>query len=101
MVVIGKGVGRRHFTAGSGHSPAKRDLDVYAVGALGHYTHEKDPLLSAAALATIDYMQKHGLVDHAREVSHASLERLQAMKAQRPLIVNVPASSLYSWESSS
>ena len=35
---------------------------------LGHYTHEKNPVLCAAALATLDTIEKKNLVAHAREL---------------------------------
>ena len=57
IVVIGKGLG-------GGMMPlaaiiAREDLDVASERALGHYTHEKNPVLCAAALATIDFIEKN------------------------------------------
>ena len=37
---------------------ARRDLDVAADRALGHYTHEKSSVGCAAALATLDVIER-------------------------------------------
>ena len=63
--------------------------------AIGHYTHEKSPVGCAAALATIDYIEKHNLVQHARELGRHSLERMQAMKDCHPLIGDVRGLGLF------
>ncbi len=47
--------------------------------ALGHYTHEKNPVACAATLATIQYIEDHGLVAHARDLGCYALQRLMAM----------------------
>jgi 4-aminobutyrate aminotransferase len=84
MVVIGKGLGGGVLPLAA--VIAREDLDVAADRALGHYTHEKNPVRCAAALATIDYIEKHALVAHARELGRYTLERLNEMKARHPLI---------------
>lgn len=78
MVVIGKGLG-------GGIMPqaaliVRRELDVAGHVALGHHTHEKSPLGSAAALATIETIEREGLLERARAVGargHAMLESLR------------------------
>jgi 4-aminobutyrate aminotransferase len=93
LVVIGKGLGGGVLPLAA--VIAREDLDVAAERALGHYTHEKNPVLCAAALATIGYIEKHGLVAHARELGRYTLERLQAMKARHPLIGDVRGLGLF------
>jgi 4-aminobutyrate aminotransferase len=93
MVVIGKGLGGGILPLAA--VIAREDLDVAADRALGHYTHEKNPVLCAAALATIDYIEKHGLVAHARELGRYTLERLTEMKARHPLIGDVRGLGLF------
>ncbi len=63
--------------------------------ALGHYPHEKKPLASAAALAAIEYIEKHDLVNHARKLGKYSLERLKKMKDAHPLIGDVRGLGLF------
>jgi 4-aminobutyrate aminotransferase len=93
MVVIGKGLGGGVLPLAA--VIARDDLDVAADRALGHYTHEKNPVLCAAALATIDYIEKHNLVAHARELGRYTLERLKEMQQRHPLIGDVRGLGLF------
>ena len=93
MVVIGKGLGGGILPLAA--VIAREDLDVAAERALGHYTHEKNPVLCAAALATIEYIEKHGLVAHARDLGRSTLERLKEMQARHPLIGDVRGLGLF------
>jgi 4-aminobutyrate aminotransferase len=74
---------------------AHEDLDVAAERAMGHYTHEKTPVGCAAALATINYIEHHHLVDHARQLGQHALERLNEMKDRHPLIGDVRGLGLF------
>ncbi len=56
---------------------ARNELDVCADYAIGHYTHEKNPVTSRAALATIEIIEHEGLVERAAELGRYALERLQ------------------------
>jgi 4-aminobutyrate aminotransferase len=93
IVVIGKGLGGGVFPMAA--VIAREELDVAAQRALGHYTHEKSPVGCAAALATIDYIEQHNLVQHARDLGRHSLERLQAMKDRHSLIGDVRGLGLF------
>ena len=93
MVVIGKGLGGGVLPLAA--VIARDDLDVAADRALGHYTHEKNPVLCAAALATIDYIEKHALAAHARELGRYTLERLKEMQQRHPLIGDVRGLGLF------
>ncbi|MGD2015948.1 MAG: aspartate aminotransferase family protein, partial [Desulfobacterales bacterium] len=93
IVVIGKGLGGGVLPLAA--IIAREDLDVAAERALGHYTHEKNPVSCAAALATIDYIEKHKLVDHARQLGRYSLKRLNTMKKNHGLIGDVRGLGLF------
>jgi len=93
MVVIGKGLGGGVLPLAA--VIARENLDVAAERALGHYTHEKNPVLCAAALATIEYIENHGLVAHARELGGYAMERLIEMKGRHPLIGDVRGLGLF------
>jgi len=93
IVVIGKGLGGGVFPMAA--VIAREKLDVAAHRALGHYTHEKSPVGCAAALATIDYIERHNLVQHARELGRHCLQRLQEMKKRHPLIGDVRGLGLF------
>lgn len=58
-------------------SPA---LDVGENWAFGHYTHEKNPVTSRAALTTIEIIEDEGLVENAARIGALAIERLQAMR---------------------
>ena len=93
IVVLGKGLG-------GGIMPfaaivAQEKLDVAADRALGHYTHEKNPVACAAALATIDYIEKNKLVKHAASLGQYSLDRLKEMKQRHALIGDVRGLGLF------
>ncbi|MBW2633230.1 MAG: aspartate aminotransferase family protein [Deltaproteobacteria bacterium] len=93
MVVIGKGLGGGVFPLAA--LIAKGSLDVAAERALGHYTHEKSPVGCAAALATIDFIEKHDLGQHARELGAYALERMKKMMASHSLIGDVRGIGLF------
>ena len=93
MVVIGKGLGGGIFPIAA--LIARQGLDVAPDRALGHYTHEKNPVACAAALATIDYIEEHGLVEHARELGRYALRRLKSMQQQHALMGDVRGIGLF------
>jgi len=93
IVVIGKGLGGGVFPLAA--MIAKDELDVAGERAMGHYTHEKSPVACAAALAAIDYIEKHQLADHARELGRYALEQLQTMQTRHPLIGDVRGLGLF------
>ena len=93
MVVIGKGLG-------GGIVPmaaliAHEELDVAENRALGHYTHEKNPVACAAALAAVRYVEKYKLAEHAADLGRYALERMYAMKDRHPLIGDVRGLGLF------
>ena len=93
MVVIGKGLGGGVFPLAA--LIAREGLDVAGDRALGHYTHEKSPVGCAAALATIDYIEKHHLAEHASELGRHALARINEMKERHPLIGDVRGIGLF------
>lgn len=87
ILVLGKGLGGGILPLAA--VIARERFDVAGDQALGHYTHEKSPVACAAALATIAYIEEHGLIEHARDLGRHALERLAAMKARHRLIGDV------------
>ena len=65
------------------------ELDVAGDYAIGHYTHEKNPVTSRAALTTIEIIEDEGLVENAACVGAHALERLNHMKSRHGLIGDV------------
>jgi 4-aminobutyrate aminotransferase len=73
---------------------ARADLDVAEDLALGHYTHEKNPVLAAAALATLDVIEEEGLVARAAEMGHYARDRLGELARRQSAIGEVRGAGL-------
>jgi len=93
IVVIGKGLGGGVFPMAAVIADEK--LDVAGDRALGHYTHEKSPVGCAAALATLDYIEKHDLAENARVLGEHALFRLRDMKSRHSLVGDVRGIGLF------
>ncbi len=68
---------------------ARAELDVGASYAFGHYTHEKNPVTSRAALETLRVIEDEGLVEQAARVGGKALERLQTWRDLYRLVGDV------------
>jgi len=84
MLVIGKGLGGGVFPLAA--LIAREDLDIVPERALGHYTHEKNPVACAAGLATIECLERDGLVENARNLGVQALDRIKDMAWRHALI---------------
>ena len=87
IVVLGKALGGGVMPIAA--CVARDELNVAGDLALGHYTHEKSPVASAAALATLAIIEREGLVDNAARVGDHALERLDVLKRRHALIGDV------------
>ena len=87
IVVLGKALGGGILPIGA--MIAKPELDQAGDRALGHYTHEKNPVTARAALTTIEIIEDEELVQNAARVGVRALERLHEMKDKHPLIGDV------------
>jgi 4-aminobutyrate aminotransferase len=88
MLVLGKGLGGGIFPLAA--LLARESLDqAMPEKALGHYTHEKNPVACAAGLAAIEVIEKEGLTERARAWGEYALERMYAMQQRHPLIGDV------------
>ena len=74
MLVLGKALGGGMLPIAA--VLARADLDVMADKAIGHYTHEKNPVLAAAALATLEVIVEENLVARAAEMGDYFVARL-------------------------
>ena len=68
---------------------ANENLDLAKEFAIGHYTHEKNPVTTTAALTTIKIIEDENLVENARSVRKDALLRLQEIKAKYDIIGDV------------
>lgn len=87
MLVIGKGLG-------AGIIPmagiiVRPELDVGAGIALGHYTHEKNPLGAVAALTMIKIIERDDLLRRTRRLGRQMLGALSELQHKHPAIGSV------------
>jgi len=92
MLVVGKALGGGILPIAA--VVAKPELDVGADYAFGHYTHEKNPVTSRAALTTIEIIEDEGLVANAEKVGAAALKRLEGLKAKHKIVGDVRGKGL-------
>lgn len=88
MLVIGKGLGGAIFPLAA--LLASEELNkAMPEKALGHYTHEKNPVACAAGLATLEYIEENQLLDHVNELGSYALGKFHDMKQRIPGINDV------------
>ena len=73
---------------------ADGSFDLAPELALGHYTHEKNPLTTRAGLTTLEIIEEEGLVAHARDLGAWSLARLHEMQSRLPTMSGVSGAGL-------
>ncbi|MBT5926098.1 MAG: aspartate aminotransferase family protein [Verrucomicrobia bacterium] len=93
MVVIGKGLGGGIFPLAA--LIAREGLnDAMPHKALGHYTHEKNPVACAAALAAIDVIESDGLLANATSMGNLAMGRMRNMASSFSMIGDVRGKGL-------
>jgi len=92
MLVLGKGLGGGVFPIAA--LLVRESLNVATHTALGHYTHEKNPVGCAAGLATLDVIRDEKLVEHAARLGEYALSKLIEMKSRHGLIGDVRGKGL-------
>jgi 4-aminobutyrate aminotransferase len=68
---------------------ARPELDTCSQFAYGHYTHEKNPVTTCAALTTLQIIEDEGLVENAEQIGQMTGARLEDMMERHPLIGDV------------
>lgn len=87
ILCIGKGLGGGIFPLAA--LIVREDLDIMRDRALGHYTHEKNPVACAAGLATLDCLLEDGLIDNARRVGDHAMRRMRKMQERYEIVGDV------------
>jgi 4-aminobutyrate aminotransferase len=87
ILVLGKALGGGILPIAS--VIARRDLDVAGDFAIGHYTHEKNPVTARAALTTIAIIREEGLAERAAELGTYAMDRLRGLMDQSPHVGEV------------
>ncbi len=92
MVVVGKGLGGGVFPLAA--ILTRADLDVAPERALGHYTHEKNPVACAAGLATLKVIEEEGLLQRSKTLGALALAQLLQLKKRYAQIGDVRGQGL-------
>lgn len=87
IVVLGKALGGAMLPLSA--VIARAGLDVAGDRALGHYTHEKNPLLARAGLTTLDIIRDEGLAERAAALGRHMAARLTELADRTPGIAEV------------
>lgn len=87
IVVLGKALGGGILPIAA--CIAHEKLDVCEGFAIGHYTHEKNPVTARAALTTLEIIEEEGLVARSAELGNYALQRLTALAENCPIIGDV------------
>ncbi len=84
MLVIGKGLGGGIFPLAA--LIATQDFDIMPDRALGHYTHEKNPVACAAAIATIEYLKEKNLLANAESTGNYAMDCMHKMMQRHKIV---------------
>lgn len=84
MVVLGKALGGGIVPISAVIADAR--LDVAPELALGHYTHEKNPLTTRAGLTTIELIERHDLVARAAALGERVIARVAEIGRSQPVV---------------
>ena len=87
ILVIGKGLGGGVFPLAA--VLTRDDLDIAPDRALGHYTHEKNPVACAAGLATLDIIESEQLLKRTIELGEHARKRMQEIQRRHAVIADV------------
>ena len=87
ILVLGKALGGGIFPLAA--MLAREHLNVCGQKALGHYTHEKNPVACAAGLATLEVIEQENLLQNATSQGARALQKLHEM-VQRHTILSAP-----------
>jgi (R)-1-hydroxy-2-aminoethylphosphonate ammonia-lyase len=68
---------------------ARAGLDVCGEFAIGHYTHEKNPVTARAALTTIEIIEEDGLVARSAELGAYAMDYLQNRLSGVPVVGDI------------
>lgn len=68
---------------------SKSAYNVLQGSSIGHFTHEKNPLCSAAGLAEIAFIEEYQLVENAAQKGEYLMNAFREMQEKYPLIGNV------------
>ncbi|MGI9402019.1 MAG: (R)-1-hydroxy-2-aminoethylphosphonate ammonia-lyase [Rhizobiaceae bacterium] len=87
IVVLGKALGGGILPIA--FAIARDDLNVCGEFAIGHYTHEKNPVTARAALTTLSIIDEEGLIERSAELGEYARYRLNDFASKSPITGDV------------
>jgi 4-aminobutyrate aminotransferase len=87
MVTMGKGLGGGVFPMAA--LLTREAFNIASEQSIGHFTHEKSPVGSAAALAVLEFIEEENLTERAEKLGQLMLHRLLEMKEYYSMIGDV------------
>lgn len=87
ICVVGKSLGGGILPIAA--AIARDDLNVCGDFAIGHYTHEKNPVTARAALTTLDIIEDEGLVERSAQLGEHAMNRLRDFASACPIAGDV------------
>ncbi|MEO9877158.1 MAG: aspartate aminotransferase family protein [Anderseniella sp.] len=87
ICVVGKSLGGGILPIAA--AIAREDLNVCGEFAIGHYTHEKNPVTARAALTTLDIIEDEGLVERSARLGEYAMDRLREFASRCPIAGDV------------
>lgn len=87
ITVLGKALGGGILPIAA--TIVRRDLDVCGDFAIGHYTHEKNPVTARAALTTLEIIEEEGLVARAAELGRHAIGRMRELQQRSAIVGDV------------
>ncbi len=87
IVVLGKALGGGILPIAA--TIAHRDLDVCGEFAIGHYTHEKNPVTARAALTTLEIIEDENLVEKSAALGRHAVERLSGLLEKSSIVGDI------------
>jgi len=87
ICVVGKSLGGGILPIAA--AIAREDLNVCGEFAIGHYTHEKNPVTARAALTTLDIIEDEGLVERSARLGDYAMNRLRDFACACPIAGDV------------
>ena len=87
IVVLGKALGGGVLPIAA--VLARDDLNVAGDFAIGHYTHEKNPVTARAALETLAIIEDEGLAERAARLGDAAMDQLREFAVSSPIVGDV------------
>lgn len=88
MVVIGKGLGGGILPLAAVLAKSEFNESVKD-RAVGHYTHEKNPVSAAAALAMLNVIENENLLEHVNTMHYEAMKRMGQIKERFRMVHDV------------